>query len=269
MTNTTQSAATGAPATNTTDTTDRQKALADIECTDVLAGHAFALRKLYDEITREPKEYLIADPNDEFCDEIAEGLYDPIAQFITVHAPQTPWHDDLAKSKLRSTSFKHDYLHFLLFVDIAEMNTRAKKVMTPITKHVDRLENYRRRLLDKILADGLSNEVKQKAERATVLVKCYERILSALDACANSLKIEYDSKFEDFNNRSRKLLGERLRQARKAKGLTMLDVAGTLRISRSAYNTYELGQRDLPTPTICRLAILFDTSLDWLFGLKD
>ena len=67
----------------------------------------------------------------------------------------------------------------------------------------------------------------------------------------------------------RKVFGDRLRQARIAKNISIADMASMLGLTRAGYGNYELGKRDLPTPKIYLLAKILDVSLDWLFGLKD
>lgn len=266
MTNKTQLAATdastGAPATNTSNATDRQKALADIECTDILAGHAFALRKLYDEIIRRLKERLTIDPSDEFSSFVNENWYEPINDFV--NKKNVSDGENLSRKDLRTIA--------IAITDYKVASTkmlRAKQTKLPITIHIVRLEKYQKAIFDEILAKGLSNDNKIKAERAKVLIKCYQRILAEIDIYIDAQRDIAHEAIDVTNVLSRKIFSTRLRQARKKKGLTMLDVSVQLQISRSTYNTYELGQRDLPTPTICRLAILLDVSLDWLFGLKD
>lgn len=61
-------------------------------------------------------------------------------------------------------------------------------------------------------------------------------------------------------------LGERLRLARKNKGLTRRVVASTVGITIAALDTYEGGHRHPKIPTLVNLAKMYGVSLDYLLG---
>ena len=46
-------------------------------------------------------------------------------------------------------------------------------------------------------------------------------------------------------------------------------LAQYLNCSQQVYSNYELGQRDIPTATLIKLAELYGTSVDYLLGLTD
>ena len=58
--------------------------------------------------------------------------------------------------------------------------------------------------------------------------------------------------------------GERLRQARLAKGLTQQEMADSIRHDRTTYTKYESGRAEPSLRTAYELAILLDTTLDEL-----
>ena len=59
---------------------------------------------------------------------------------------------------------------------------------------------------------------------------------------------------------------EILKQLRKQSGFTQKEIAKQLGITVSAYGNYELGQRQ-PTPEmLCKLADIFEVSVDYLLG---
>ncbi len=47
------------------------------------------------------------------------------------------------------------------------------------------------------------------------------------------------------------------------------DVAELLNISQTNYSKYELGKINIPINTLKKLAIIFDTSIDYLLGLTN
>ena len=61
----------------------------------------------------------------------------------------------------------------------------------------------------------------------------------------------------------------RLKELREDAGLSQQAVADEVGISDTAYQNYEYGTRDIPGNVLEALAILYDTSTDFLLGLVD
>ena len=61
----------------------------------------------------------------------------------------------------------------------------------------------------------------------------------------------------------------RLKNLRKEKGYSQLNVQMKTGIDQSAYSKMELGTRNLSFQNCQILALLFDTSMDYLAGLTD
>ena len=61
----------------------------------------------------------------------------------------------------------------------------------------------------------------------------------------------------------------RLRELRRAAGLTQADVAGELMCDQSLYSKYERDLRPLPLDMAVRLAGFYGVSLDYLAGMTD
>jgi len=62
------------------------------------------------------------------------------------------------------------------------------------------------------------------------------------------------------------MLTLRLRELREKNKMTQQEVANSLCISRDAYSLYELGKRHMNYGTICRLADIYNVSIDYLIG---
>jgi len=58
----------------------------------------------------------------------------------------------------------------------------------------------------------------------------------------------------------------RLKEARKARGLTQVQVARHMGIGQSGYSDWERGNVKLDSGSLARVAELFDCSVDWLLG---
>lgn len=62
---------------------------------------------------------------------------------------------------------------------------------------------------------------------------------------------------------------DRLRKARKRKKMTMEQVAEQVGVAKSTYANYELNYREPNVATIHALAVLLETSADYLLGVTD
>ncbi|MBR0144648.1 MAG: helix-turn-helix transcriptional regulator [Clostridia bacterium] len=61
----------------------------------------------------------------------------------------------------------------------------------------------------------------------------------------------------------------RIRDLREDHDLTQRQMAEMLRCSQQVYSNYELGQRDIPTEVLIRLARFYRVSADYLLGMTD
>ena len=61
----------------------------------------------------------------------------------------------------------------------------------------------------------------------------------------------------------------RIKDMREDKDLIQKDVAEVLNVSQTNYSKYELGKINIPINTLKKMAIFFDTSIDYLLGLTD
>lgn len=59
---------------------------------------------------------------------------------------------------------------------------------------------------------------------------------------------------------------QRIRDLREDKDWTQIQVAEKLNCSQQVYSNYELGQRDIPTDILIKLAELYDTTVDYILG---
>lgn len=62
---------------------------------------------------------------------------------------------------------------------------------------------------------------------------------------------------------------KRIRDLREDKDITQKDMAKALNCSQQVYSNYELGQRDIPTDVLIRLAKFHKVSTDYILGLTD
>lgn len=61
----------------------------------------------------------------------------------------------------------------------------------------------------------------------------------------------------------------RIRELREEKNITQKTMAYVLNCSQQVYSNYELGQRDIPTDILIKLAQFHHVSTDYILGLKN
>ena len=61
----------------------------------------------------------------------------------------------------------------------------------------------------------------------------------------------------------------RIRDLREDRDLKQRELAEILNCSQRVYSNYELGQRDIPTDVLIRLADIYNVSVDYLLGLTN
>ena len=62
---------------------------------------------------------------------------------------------------------------------------------------------------------------------------------------------------------------QRIRNLRIDNNLTQRDIAAHLNIKQNTYSQYEIGVLNYPLDVVIRLAIFYNTSIDYLVGLTD
>ena len=65
------------------------------------------------------------------------------------------------------------------------------------------------------------------------------------------------------------MLYKRIRDLREDGDLTQKEMAKILNCSQQVYSNYELGQRDIPTDILIKLALFFNVSTDYILGISD
>lgn len=61
----------------------------------------------------------------------------------------------------------------------------------------------------------------------------------------------------------------RIRDLREDKDLSQKQLAQILSMSQTGYSKYETGENDIPTQILIKLALYYNTSVDYLLGLTD
>ena len=65
------------------------------------------------------------------------------------------------------------------------------------------------------------------------------------------------------------LVYKRIRDLREDKDITQKEMSKILNCSQQVYSNYELGQRDIPTDILIKLADFYEVSTDYLLDLTN
>ena len=65
------------------------------------------------------------------------------------------------------------------------------------------------------------------------------------------------------------MLFRRIRDLREDNNYTQKEMAKILNCSQQVYSNYELGQRDIPTDILIKLAAFYNVSVDYILGITD
>lgn len=60
---------------------------------------------------------------------------------------------------------------------------------------------------------------------------------------------------------------EKIKELRKENEFTQKEISDILGCSQQVYSNYELGQRDIPTAVLMKLAVIYNVSTDYILGL--
>lgn len=61
----------------------------------------------------------------------------------------------------------------------------------------------------------------------------------------------------------------RIRDLREDSDITQKQMAKILNCSQQVYSNYELGQRDIPTDILIKLALHYNVSIDYILGISN
>lgn len=61
----------------------------------------------------------------------------------------------------------------------------------------------------------------------------------------------------------------RLKDLREDRDLTQSYIADKLHIKQNTYSNYENGNREIPITALIKLALFYETSVDYILGLTD
>lgn len=156
--------------------------------------------------------------------------------------------------------------------DVSTLKDSAamEKRIADLYKLDDRLKEYRRLVKENI------SDFKQKIALSTKIGAINEndaarlRQLNFIADASEVLNLKFGQYYVNgkkaFDTQYRKEFGQRLKAARLELSLSQGDVGRKIGLSRNAYQTYELGQRDPSIATIRHLTKILKKDANFFFG---
>ena len=153
------------------------------------------------------------------------------------------------------------------------LNTISKNLsgyLDKIYRHYQRLETFSKKWNEIICENETfsADDIRTKTRRIQELLKSYEEIqetIAKLLHIANYYVEEINTVYEKAD---RNIFAIRLREARKAKGLTQAQVANQLGMTQGGYTGYENSTREPSIATLKKIARILKRPTDWLLGLE-
>lgn len=136
-----------------------------------------------------------------------------------------------------------------------------------VVKQIMRLMRYQATLAAEIAKTDNDAELKRRVRRAGELADKYRDISHEISALHNSLSNVIKDVDLVARRETLKKFSARLKESRKAAGLTQKQLAAVLGMSQNSYVSYELGRREPSYFTLITLSRLLNKSVDWLLNI--
>ena len=137
-----------------------------------------------------------------------------------------------------------------------------------LRRHYERLLKLKSKFAEKFILT-VDPSLKRKYERTDYLLNRYQSIADALQLLREKNRRLSARLLKLYDRQWQKEFGERLRDARRAKGLTQTQLAGLIgEVSRDAIQRYESGVADISSRNLLKVTKILGVSADSLLSLK-
>ena len=136
-----------------------------------------------------------------------------------------------------------------------------------LRRHYERLLKLKSKFAEKFILT-VDPSLKRKYERTDYLLNRYQSIADALQLLREKIQSLGARLLKLYDWQWQKEFGERLRDARRAKGLTQANLGEKIGTSQNAIQKYESGAADISSRNLLKVAKILGVSADSLLGLK-
>ena len=151
--------------------------------------------------------------------------------------------------------------------DLQRLNEIVDLYKERIELHCEKIVSIRFKYGEKIIM-GNYVTFDEKYRRTTELLEHYELVLNAICELIDKIQKNNEKATESYKKQWQKEFGDRLRDARLAKGLTQANLGIIIGMSQNAIQKYEAGTADISSRNLSEVAKILGVSADSLLGLK-
>lgn len=150
---------------------------------------------------------------------------------------------------------------------LLKMRETVKKYSERLQNHARKLEDLGKKIAFRIVEDGENKKLRKTFKAANFLSKFYSRV-STNDIKGLYYEIQEKLYMCDavIGSRYRKILAQRLKQARKEMKITQVELAEKIGMTQGGYTSYEQARSEPPLATLVKLSKVLNKSTDWLLG---
>ena len=150
-----------------------------------------------------------------------------------------------------------------------KMLANLREQMTVIKNIITGLQAEQGQILSKALSEGLTEELKAEGQEIEDTKRDFDWILKVLAEFEKCLDQIYEEKTKRFNDHFNHILGKKIRQIRKERGLTIEELANILEVVPMSLSNYELGKSCSPATVIYRFCSRLNVSADKIFDFGE
>ena len=150
---------------------------------------------------------------------------------------------------------------------LLKMREMTKKYFERLQNHAKKLGNISQKVAYLIVENGENTELRNLFRSAKLLSETY----LGLSNDVKNLYYEIQEKMYMcdvvIGSRYRKILAQRLKQARKEMKITQVELAEKIGMTQGGYTSYEQARGEPSLKTLVKLAQNLNKSVDWLLGI--
>lgn len=144
-----------------------------------------------------------------------------------------------------------------------------KTSLSQVEEKLQPLKDKQAEILEMIMKKGFSEELQKRGQELQEQKDIYSYLQELLKGYEENLIEDLKSFESQYQDKFRKIFGERLRQARNAKKMTLEELAASIGARRVTLNLYELGNSDPSAFTLYRLCKVLGVTADFLLNLSE
>ncbi|MBR0289578.1 MAG: helix-turn-helix transcriptional regulator [Selenomonadaceae bacterium] len=152
-----------------------------------------------------------------------------------------------------------------------KLDEELKNFRSRLTRHNERYQRYGRLITEKVASldddDYYFSVLKPKSKRMMILSDKYTAIAVKILEFEDNIKGIIYNLDQYQRGYYAKIFAMRLREARKAAGLTQNELAEKLGVKRGTYNAYETARNEPNISVLALVAREFNRPLNWFLGL--